>query len=159
MVLRVFFSFDYDRDIWRASQVHKCWVTTPERESAGYIDPASWESLKKQGEEAIKKWIDKQLENTTVTVVLIGYQTSKSKWVNYAIEHSFIGQNGIVAIYIHKLKDNFQKIDSKGENPLNKLQMNNMPLSKIYLTYDWIDDDGYNNLAKWIEAAARKAGG
>ena len=28
----------------------------------------------------------------------------------------------------------------------------------MYKTYDWVDDDGYNNLAKWVEAAAKAAG-
>lgn len=27
-----------------------------------------------------------------------------------------------------------------------------------FLTFDWIDDDGYNKLGDWVEAAAKKAG-
>ena len=49
---------------------------THDRLSAGFWDSASWDSVKRQGQEAIEKWIDRQLENTSVTVVLIVTETS-----------------------------------------------------------------------------------
>ena len=42
MARRVFFSFHYEKDIWRASQVRNSWVTKPDRESAGFWD---WEKI------------------------------------------------------------------------------------------------------------------
>jgi hypothetical protein len=54
MARRVFFSFHYERDIWRASQIRNSWVTKPDREYAGFWDAASWEEVKKKGDEAIK---------------------------------------------------------------------------------------------------------
>ena len=62
MARRVFFSFHFERDVWRAGQVRNSWVTKADRESAGFWDAADWEEVKKKGDEAIKKWIDKQLE-------------------------------------------------------------------------------------------------
>ena len=88
MARRVFFSFDYDRDIWRVSQVHNCWVTKPDRETAGFVDAASWEKMNWKGEKAVIKWIDRELERTSVTVVLIGCQTSSSELVEYEIKRS-----------------------------------------------------------------------
>jgi len=35
------------------------------------MDKAEWESIKRTGTQAIEKWIDKQLNGTSVTVVLI----------------------------------------------------------------------------------------
>jgi len=70
MVRRVFFSFHYEKDVWRANVVRNSWVSKPDRESAGFIDAADFEKLKKQGEEAIKRWINGQLEGTSVTAVL-----------------------------------------------------------------------------------------
>ena len=29
---------------------------------------------------------------------------------------------------------------------------------QLYPTYDWVDDDGFNNLGDWVEKAAKKAG-
>jgi len=31
-------------------------------------------------------------------------------------------------------------------------------LSSLFSVYDWVDDDGYNNFSKWVEAAAKQAG-
>ena len=59
MARRVFFSFKYKQDVSRAMVVRKSWITQ-EREAAGFIDAADFEKLKRQGDTAIKNWIDKQ---------------------------------------------------------------------------------------------------
>jgi hypothetical protein len=97
MARRVFFSFHYERDVWRASQVRNSWVTKPDREAAGFWDAASWEEVKKKGEEAIKAWIREQLKGTSVTVVLIGTETYKRKYVQYEIEQSCQMGNGLLS--------------------------------------------------------------
>ena len=162
MARRVFFSFHYERDIWRASQVRNSWVTKPDREAAGFWDAAAWEEVKKKGEEAVKRWITKQLEGTTVTVVLIGAETSERKYVIYEIKRSYARGNGLLGVYIHKLKDKDGKVDYKGKNPFDNLYIEKdgrkVYLSEIYPTYDWVDDDGYNNFGDWVEKAAKKAG-
>jgi len=162
MARRVFFSFHYERDIWRANQVRNSWVTKPDREAAGFWDAAEWEKVKRQGEDAVKRWIDRNLEETSVTVVLIGAETANRKWVNYEIKKSYQRGNGILGIYIHKLKDQNGNRDKKGKNPLDNFYIKQgekiMYLSEIYPTYDWIDDNGYDNIGYWIEKAAKKAG-
>jgi hypothetical protein len=162
MARRVFFSFDYDRDIWRVSQVRNCWVAKPERETAGFVDAASWEKGKWKGKEAVQKWIDRELEGTSVTVVLIGYKTSSSKFVNYEIKQSRLLRKGLFGIYIHNLKDQDGKTDLKGKNPFENFCIEEKGkmtyLSQIYPTYDWVDSDGCNNFADWVERAVRKAG-
>ena len=162
MARRVFFSFDYDRDIWRVSQVRNCWLAKPERETAGFVDAASWEELKWKGKEAVQKWIDRELEGTSVTVVLIGYKTSSSEFVDYEIKQSRLLRKGLFGIYIHNLKDQDGKTDLKWKNPFENFcseEKGKMTyLSQIYSTYDWVDSDGYNNFADWVERAVRKAG-
>lgn len=86
MARRVFFSFEYS-DVSRAMVVRNSWVTQG-REAAGFIDSADFEELKKKGNDAIKRWIDDQLNGTSVTVVLVGKDTCYSKWVKYEIEKS-----------------------------------------------------------------------
>ncbi|MGH7856257.1 MAG: TIR domain-containing protein [Candidatus Binatia bacterium] len=76
MARRVFFSFHYERDNWRAGQVRNSWVTKPDRESAGFWDAAAWEEVKKRGDDAIKRWIRDQMAGSSVTAVLIGRDTS-----------------------------------------------------------------------------------
>lgn len=160
MVRKIFFSFHYERDVWRAGPVRNSWVTKPDRESAGFIDAASWEEVKKKGDEAIKKWITDQLNGTSVTVVLIGAETASRDWVKHEIKESYAKGNGLLGIFIHNIKDQTQRIDMKGTNPFDNLYIEENGvrkyLSQIYPTYDWVTDDGYNNLGKWVEAVAPK---
>jgi hypothetical protein len=117
MARRVFFSFHYERDVWRANVVRNSWVTKGNYIEAGFIDSAEFEKIKKQGDQAIKKWIDEQLEGTSVTVVLIGAETYLRKWVRYEIIKSFDRGNGLLGVYIHNIEDKNGKIDLKGSNP------------------------------------------
>ena len=105
MARRVFFSFHYDRDIFRVSQVRNSGVVTSKYQESGFIDHASWESLKKQGDEAIKRWINGQLDGASVTVVLIGAETYGRQWVGYEIQRSIEQGKGMLGIYINRLID------------------------------------------------------
>src|SRR5436189_1802700 len=122
MARRTFFSFHYECDSWRAGQVRNCWVTQ-DRESAGFWDAAAWESVKKKGDAAIEKWIDDQLKGTSVTVVLIGAQTSTREYVGYEIKQSHVRGNGMLGIYIHNTKDSSGQTDTKGNNPFDNWQV------------------------------------
>ena len=145
MARKVFFSFKY-KDVSRAMVVRNSNVIKGD-EKAGFIDKADFEAVKKQGDQAIKNWIDNQLKGTTVTVVLVGAETNKSKWVKYEIEQSIKQGNGLLGINISGIKD------LKGETTTC---CETMP--KGYSFYKWVADNGYENLGKWIEAAAKAAG-
>ena len=161
MARRVFFSFHHSRDVWRSGQVRNSWVTQ-DRESAGFWDSAAWEEIKKKDTAAIEKWIDDQMKGTSVTVVLIGAQTSDRQHVGYEIKQSHNKGNGLLGIYIHNMKDVNSKTDTKGNNPLANWHVEQggrkVLLSEIYPCYDWVSDDGRKNMGDWIEAAAKKAG-
>ena len=103
MVRNVFFGFKYE-DVSRAMVVRNSWVIQG-REAAGFIDAADFEEIKKQGDDAIKNWIDRQLEGTSVTVVLVGEKTCNSRWVKYEIEKSKEIGNGLLGIDISKIED------------------------------------------------------
>lgn len=162
MTRRVFFSFHYEQDVWRAGQVRNSWVTKQDREAAGYWDAVAWEEVKRKGKTAVENWIDQQLKNTSVTIVLIGSETANREYVQYEVRKSYERGNGLLGVYIHNLKDSNQRTNIQGENPFASLYLENgmrkTYLSEIYPTYDWIKDDGYNNLPRWIEAAAKQAG-
>lgn len=161
MARRVFFSFHYENDIWRVSQIRNCWVGR-DRESAGFWDAASWEQLKKQGDAAVCSWIDSQLDNTSVTVVLIGNQTADRPYVNYEIEKSLGRGNGLLGIWIHNMKDQNGYVSFPGRSPFTNFTKNlglyTDSLASHVLHYDWVNDSGYRNCAAWIELAASRAG-
>lgn len=142
MAHRTFFSFHYEKDVWRASNVRKSSKfkaeITPE-----WIDASLWEEAKKKSDAAIQKLIADTLVGTTVTAVLIGSETASRRWVKYEIELSKNRNNGLFGIYIHNIADNAGNRAPKGSNPL--------PAGTR--TYDWVNDEGYNNLGKWVDAA------
>ena len=162
MARRVFFSFHYENDVWRASQIRNSWITKPDRETAGFWDAAQWEEVKRKGKAAIENWIDNQLSGTSVTVVLIGTETAGREYVIYEIKKSYMKGNGLLGIHIHNMKNQKGLTSIKGTNPLSNLYVDKAGrktyLSEIYPTYDWINDDGYGSLGKWIEQAAKIGG-
>lgn len=162
MARRAFFSFHYENDVWRANIVRNSWVTKDSKEAAGFIDAAAFEEVKKGGDAAIKKWIREQLSGTSVTVVLIGADTSNREYVKYELQKSYEKGNGMLGIYIHKIKDKNGNTSIKGSNTFGEIGKdtygNPVYFSTKYPCYDWVDDDGYNNMGKWIEAAAKAAG-
>jgi len=150
MARMVFFSFDYD-DVWRVNIVRNSDITKKTIDEAGYIDKAEFEKIEKKGDDAVRKWIDDQLKGTSVTAVLIGAKTSESKWVRYEINHSVTKNNSLLGIYVHNIKDASGKRGIKGKDPFVALGYGGIK------TYDWIEDNGYFNLADWVEQAYLEA--
>lgn len=145
MARHVFFSFKYE-DVSRAMVVRNSWVTQG-KQSAGFIDAADFEKVKRQGDTAIRSWIDGQLNGTSVTVVLVGQYTCSSRWVKYEIEKSIVIGNGLLGIDISKIKDlQGNASDRCGQLP------------KGYPFYLWYSDDGFKNMGDWIEKAAKAVG-
>jgi hypothetical protein len=168
MSRRVFFSFHYAEDIWRANQIRHSWVTK-DWEPNTPVDKASWESIKRQGDEAVKKWINAQLKGCGVTVVLIGRYTSARPYVRYEIRTSHELGKGLLGVRIHRLKNQNGQTSPLGTNPFDEFYieqpafpgapfMTNKYLSTIYPTYDWVNDNGYLNFTSWVEQAARNVG-
>ena len=145
MFRKVFFSFKYE-DVSRAMIVRKS-TTTKGEATTGFIDKADFEKIEAQGDQAIRNWINLQLQGTTVTVVLVDAKTCTSRWVRYEIDQSVKRGNGLLGIDISKIK-NFDEATSErcGKIPSG------------YDFYLWFKNDGYKNLGAWVEKAAKEAG-
>jgi len=164
MARRTFFSFHYRPDCWRAAQIRNSWVTKDKdnRQSAGFFDSAEWEEVKRKQDSEIEKWIDRQLDGTSVTAVLVGSNTAHRKWIDYEIRSSYNRGNGLLAIYVHNQKNSQGQISSQGINPFSywSITQNGSKryFTEMFQSYDWVANDGYNNIADWIESAARARG-
>lgn len=145
MARHVFFSFKYD-DVQRAMIVRNSNVISGAVKS-GFIDKADFEAVERAGDNAVKRWIDSQLNGTSVTVVLVGANTGKSKWVRYEIDQSIARGNGILTIDISKISDL-----SGSTTDCCALRV------KGHSHYLWNNDQGRDNLGAWVEAAAKAAG-
>ncbi|NLI92971.1 MAG: TIR domain-containing protein [Peptococcaceae bacterium] len=161
MARRVFFSFHYENDINRAMVVRNSWVVQGTKE-ANFIDKAAFEAVKRQGDQAVHNWIDKQLDGTSVTVVLIGSETLTRPFVQYEICQSLNRGNAIIGVYINGIKDMTTGYITLQGNVHTVVGSYNNTGSPVYFDaiadgiYDYTSGNGYQNLGNWIESAARK---
>ncbi len=119
---QVFYSFDYKPDSWRVAQVRNIGVI----EGNEPTSDNGWEQVKRGGENAIKRWIDEQMQYRSCTVVLVGTNTAGRKWINYEIIESWKQGMGIVGIHIHGLKDSQGYSSGKGQNPFDFLYLSHL---------------------------------
>lgn len=164
MTRKVFYSFHYVPDNWRASQVRNMGVI----EGNQPAKDNDWEEIKRGGDTAIQKWIDGQLHGRSCTAVLIGSGTAGRKWINYEIKKTWADGKGVFGIYVHNLKnsDGFQA--SKGKNPFGEFNIDHFgefnkirtPMSSIVNAYDPPYSDSAkaysyikDNISSWIETA------
>lgn len=160
MARKVFFSFHYNPDNWRASQVRQMGAL----EGNSPCSDNDWESVTKGGEAAIKKWIDSQMSGRSCAVVLVGAGTAGRKWITYEIDKAWNDGKGVVAIHIHGLKNSKGEQANKGSNPLIhssiKVGALKTPLAQIarihdtpYTSSQFVYDHIKDNIASWIEDA------
>ena len=153
---RVFFSFHYRPDNWRAAQVRNMGIA----EGNSPASDNDWETVTRGGDAAIRRWINGQMSGRSCAVVLIGRSTSGRKWIKYEIEKAWKDGKGLVGIHIHNLKDSSGNQTTKGANPFYSSTMNGKRLSTIVKAYDppyKLSTNVYayiqNNIADWIEEA------
>ena len=162
MVRKAFFSFHYAGDLWRAQVVANSWATQPDREVVGIWEPAVWRDARSKGEAAIRGLIDEAMEDTTVTLVLIGRKAANSPWVRYEIEKTLQAIKGLVGVYIHGIPDSGGRADTMGSNPFDLFHLmeegRRVSISQYYNIYDWVQHEGPDNINTWIERAAQDAG-
>ena len=158
MARKVFFSFHYKPDNWRASQVRNMGMV----EGNQPCSDNDWEEITKGGDPAIETWINGQLAGKSCAVVLIGSGTAGRKWINYEIKKTWDDGKGVVGIYIHGLQDVKEQQSTKGSNPFDSFTVNNgkTKLSSLVKAYDppfKISTNVYShikdNIATWIEEA------
>ncbi len=120
MARRVFFSFHYQNDVSRAWIVRNSWVTQ-EREDAGFYDSSAFERFQRTGDDALKQFLNRELDNSSVTCVLAGAHTAWRRWVRYEIFRSVVRGNGLFGVKIHSIPNLQKQVDNQGDNPFSLL--------------------------------------
>lgn len=145
----IFVSFKYVDDNSRVQQILNAGVV----EGQPILKANEWETVKRQGDAAIRNWIDKQLNYKKCVVVMIGQNTHTSRWVKYEIEKAFSMGKPVIGVHIHNLKDFAGNQSQKGRLPSTvydaKIRTYDSPYSDSKWTYDYIK----NNIDKWISTA------
>lgn len=156
MARKAFYSFHYQPDSHRASQVRNMGVI----EGNQVVSDNKWEEITDGGEAAIKKWIGEQLSGKSCAIVLIGNGTAGRMWINYEIIEAWNAKKGVLGIYIHNLKNLSGDQATKGSNPFSGITVGDDKLSAIVKTYDPPYSTSTNvyshikdNLEDWVEKA------
>ena len=149
MARQCFYSFHYKPDNWRAAMVRQIGVIEGNRPAADN----DWETITHgpNHEARIEKWIAEQMKGRTCTVVLVGSETAKRKWINYEIVKSWNEGLGVVGIRIHGLKDRFGVTSAMGENPFDHIihRPSKKPLSSLVRCYSPAGNNSQDRYA-WV---------
>ncbi|WP_243472090.1 TIR domain-containing protein [Winogradskyella sp. MH6] len=156
MARKVFTSFHYVPDNWRANQVRNMGKI----EGNSIVTSNKWEEVTNGGDSAIEKWIDNNMYGKSCVVVFVGEKTAGRKWIKHEIKKAWKDGKGLVGIHVHNLKDSDGNQAEKGRNPFEDFTVNGKSLSSIvkcynppYSTstnvYSHIED----NIEDWIEEA------
>ncbi|MDR0506344.1 MAG: TIR domain-containing protein [Dysgonamonadaceae bacterium] len=156
MARKVFTSFHYVPDNWRASQIRNMGKI----EGNTVCSTNQWEEVTKAGAKAIEKWIDDNMYGKSCVIVFVGENTAGRKWIKHEIKKAWEENRGLFGIYIHNLKDSSGNQANKGRNPFEDFTVDGKSLSSIvkcynppYSTSTNVYDYIKTNLEDWIEEA------
>ena len=101
---RVFFCFDYQRDYARALQMREA-LGYPDDDVHGFFAATEVAELDRLGDVGLRGMVRDHIRHTDVTVILIGTQTAKVRWIQYAIERSVKRHNAFTGLFVHTVPD------------------------------------------------------
>lgn len=156
MARKVFTSFHYKPDNWRASQIRNM----GKLEGNSVATTNKWEEVTKGGNKEIEKWIDDNMSGKSCVIVFVGEGTLGRKWIKYEIKKAWEVGRGLFGIYVHNLKDSNGEQSQKGDNPFESFTVGDKKLSSIVKCYNppfssstYVYDHIKENIEGWIEDA------
>lgn len=160
MAKRVFFSFDFSEDLWRASVVRNRWISDPSMAEGGLWSPEFIEGQPPH-RARLEQFVDQQVEAADVTAVLIGARTASCEHVLHAIRRSSELGRGMIGVYIDQCRNRYGSTSERGRNPFDRVVVfrdgREDSLADSVPTYGWLADDGYENLQYWIAEAMTRS--
>lgn len=161
MAYRAFYSFHFNNDHWRANQVRNMGVV----EGNTPISSNDWEAVKQKGRAAVEKWIDENMKNRGVVIVLVGQKTAERPWVIYEIRKGWDDGKRVLGVRIHGLENSQENTGTSGPNPFGKIKMASGKLLSDHVTLH--NPSGANskavyatiskNLESWVDNAVRRS--
>lgn len=132
MPRKAFYIYQHTLDYWRANQIRQMGVIQ------GHLpvtDQRRRENMARK-DHYIQKWLDEQMRDKSVAIVLIGHRTANRKWINYEIEKAWKDKKGLLGIYVHRLKDQNGDQSKRGYNPFRYVRPNGKKLEYVVPTYE-----------------------
>lgn len=155
MAKKVFYSFHFDNDVMRVQQIRNIGAIEDNKP----VSANEWETVRRESNFAIEKWIDGNMKYRNCVIVLVGAETSGRKWVKHEIKKAWKEGRGLVGIYIHNLKCPRNGYGRQGTNPFDQFTIGDTKLSSIVRCYNPNSYDAYgdikNNLEGWVDEAIK----
>lgn len=152
----VFTSFHYKQDCMRVQHVKQMGALAGQP----LLDSQRWESIKRGGEDEIKRYIAREMRGKDCLVVLIGSQTASRPWVQYEIRKAWTDGLGVLGVHIHGLRDPRTGTSAKGANPFTKIAVapgSTQSLSSVVPVYDPPAGNVYGGIEANVERLIDKA--
>ncbi|MEN9665602.1 MAG: hypothetical protein RLZZ326_1965, partial [Planctomycetota bacterium] len=151
---QVFYSFHYQNDVFRAQLIRNIGALDDNKPVA----PNEWEEVKRKGDDAIKKWIDDNMNYRSCVVVLVGENTAQRPWVKYEIKKAWEEGRGLIGVHVHHIQCPQNGHSIKGDNPFDLFKLpSGARLSKVVRCYDPSSVDAYGEIRKNMESWVEKA--
>lgn len=154
MSKKIFFCFDYESDMDRALVVRDGWAAQG-KSAAGFIDQAAYEQIKREGLSNVCNWMDQQIEDSAVSVVLIGSETLSLPYIQHAVLKSVEKGMPIIGVHVEQLKDNNSVPSARGETHtiIGKYPSGTPAYFDDIADgiYNYRSETGSQDLVQWIE--------
>ena len=141
--MRVFFSFAYTEDHHRAKTIMEQYLVHPNTSATGFIEDGEIDRMCEEGLVRVYQWIEGEVSKADVVVVLIGHNTAGKHFVEYEIAQAQKNAKPIIGIFIEGLPDQNGQLNPKGRSSL----------FPVFPLYDYIKDQGANDLPLWLQKA------
>lgn len=107
------------------------------------------ENEKKNDANIIKNWIDEEIRQTKITIVLLSRKTLERDFVLYELEKSKSNGNSIIPILIDSCANSFSEEDIN----LIEQTINSVLVKKKIKMRRWFQEKGSENVLRWLNEA------
>lgn len=138
-----FFSFHFSHDFDRINKVLDIWSGYENMSATPFISTPQLMEMMEKGLAGIFDWVNEELAKADVVIVLIGSQTAKRYFIQYEIQQAILQKKPIYGINIHQIPNKLGEVEQEG----------NCPLPPLCACYDWVADNGAQNILDWTKTA------
>ena len=159
MSKKVYFCFNHEEDADFVAIVKNSWVMKGLMDSGLYNDD-EYKLFKNYNYNDLCRLINNKIEETDVTIVLIGENTLDNPIVKFEILKSYDIDNAIIGIDINRIINGDRhkpKVEIDPHKQIGEF-FDNTPIYFDEICdeyYDYLMDDGFQFMGKWIENATQ----
>jgi hypothetical protein len=106
----------------------------------GFDDTIDFYAIKHQGEAAVVAWIESQLFDSDITIVVLGQNTLESGWVELEIKQSLARGNQVIFVNMRNETEHSSLVKDYCATLASEAPL-----------YHWQQDQGATDLHEWVD--------